>query len=96
MLLIENNGVAPESQSCRSADAWCKRTLTFLNYCFVMLFAHLLCNGVFLGAAFGRLLGEAMAAWFPNGIGGGKIVPGGYAIVGEKTFFVTLYLLLLC
>ena len=52
-----------------------------------MLFAHLSYNGVFLGAAFGRLLGEAMAAWFPNGIGGGKIVPGGYAIVGEKPFF---------
>ena len=64
-----------------------------------MLFAHLSYNGVFLGAAFGRLLGEAMAAWFPNGIGGGKIVPGGYAIVGEKPrnlFLVNLYLLLLC
>ena len=24
-----------------------------------------------------------MAAWFPHGIGGGKVVPGGYAIVGE-------------
>ncbi|KAK3583412.1 hypothetical protein CHS0354_040381 [Potamilus streckersoni] len=39
-----------------------------------------------IGAAFGRLTGESMAAWFPNGIQGGgvlhKIVPGGYAVVG--------------
>ena len=40
-----------------------------------------------LGAAFGRLVGESMAAWFPEGIPSGdvvrKIVPGGYAVVGE-------------
>lgn len=40
----------------------------------------------FLGAAFGRLVGECMAAWFPNGVRTGDevslIVPGGYAVVG--------------
>lgn len=39
------------------------------------------------GAGFGRLVGESMAAWFPEGIPSGdtvrKIVPGGYAVVGE-------------
>ncbi|KAJ8256845.1 hypothetical protein COCON_G00189970 [Conger conger] len=39
-----------------------------------------------IGAAFGRLVGESMAAWFPDGIhSDGKIypiVPGGYAVVG--------------
>ncbi|KAH3691755.1 hypothetical protein DPMN_192286, partial [Dreissena polymorpha] len=38
------------------------------------------------GAAFGRLVGECMAAWFPNGVKTGdtiqKIIPGGYAVVG--------------
>lgn len=34
------------------------------------------------GAAFGRLTGESMAAWFPAGIGGKFIIPGGYAVVG--------------
>lgn len=42
-----------------------------------------------VGAAFGRLVGEAMATWFPDGIHGNgpddvvsKILPGGYAVVG--------------
>ncbi|XP_052225774.1 chloride channel protein-like isoform X1 [Dreissena polymorpha] len=39
-----------------------------------------------IGAAFGRLVGECMAAWFPNGVKTGdtiqKIIPGGYAVVG--------------
>ncbi|KAG1681938.1 Chloride channel protein 2 [Nymphon striatum] len=39
-----------------------------------------------IGAAFGRLVGECMAAWFPDGIRVGgevtKILPGGYAVVG--------------
>ncbi|EDV24250.1 uncharacterized protein TRIADDRAFT_26270, partial [Trichoplax adhaerens] len=40
-----------------------------------------------IGAAFGRLIGEAMAAWFPLGIRSGDglfspIVPGGYAVIG--------------
>ena len=39
------------------------------------------------GAAFGRLVGESMAAWFPDGIHTDgviyPIVPGGYAVVGE-------------
>ena len=34
------------------------------------------------GAAFGRLMGESMAVWFPDGIHGSMVVPGGYAIVG--------------
>uniref|UniRef100_A0A7N4P6A7 Chloride channel protein 2 n=1 Tax=Sarcophilus harrisii TaxID=9305 RepID=A0A7N4P6A7_SARHA len=40
-----------------------------------------------IGAAFGRLVGESMAAWFPDGIHTDgstyRIVPGGYAVVGE-------------
>uniref|UniRef100_A0A8C4QMA1 Chloride channel, voltage-sensitive 1b n=1 Tax=Eptatretus burgeri TaxID=7764 RepID=A0A8C4QMA1_EPTBU len=39
-----------------------------------------------IGAAFGRLVGESMAAWFPEGIHADdrvyRIVPGGYAVVG--------------
>jgi chloride channel 2 len=36
-----------------------------------------------VGAGFGRLVGETMATWFPNGIKGAKaIIPGGYAVVG--------------
>ncbi|ESO95685.1 hypothetical protein LOTGIDRAFT_160236 [Lottia gigantea] len=42
-----------------------------------------------VGAAFGRLVGESMAAWFPAGIRSGdivrKIVPGGYAVVGAAS-----------
>ncbi|XP_065495748.1 chloride channel protein 2 isoform X2 [Caloenas nicobarica] len=39
-----------------------------------------------IGAAFGRLVGESMAAWFPDGIHTDsntyRILPGGYAVVG--------------
>lgn len=46
---------------------------------------------VVAGAAFGRLVGEAMATWFPNGIRDGDIVspvvPGGYAVVGMESSF---------
>lgn len=39
------------------------------------------------GAAFGRLVGEIMAAMFPDGIHADgsvyHIVPGGYAVVGK-------------
>ncbi|XP_077992850.1 chloride channel protein 2-like [Glandiceps talaboti] len=39
-----------------------------------------------VGASLGRLVGEAMAAWFPDGFMQGdqllKVVPGGYAVVG--------------
>jgi chloride channel 2 len=35
-----------------------------------------------LGAGFGRLIGETMAVFYPAGINGQAIVPGGYAIVG--------------
>ncbi|XP_009068487.1 PREDICTED: chloride channel protein 2, partial [Acanthisitta chloris] len=42
-----------------------------------------------IGAAFGRLVGESMAAWFPDGIHTDsntyRIVPGGYAVVGPKS-----------
>ncbi|CAG5129965.1 unnamed protein product, partial [Candidula unifasciata] len=42
-----------------------------------------------MGAAFGRLVGESMAAWFPEGIMSGdsmkKIIPGGYAVVGAAS-----------
>lgn len=50
-------------------------------------------TGVFMpvftiGAAFGRLVGESMAAWFPRGIPNGDdlnlVIPGGYAVVGES------------
>ena len=41
-----------------------------------------------LGAAFGRLVGESMATWFPNGIGNKHIVPGGYAIVGTDYTYI--------
>lgn len=48
------------------------------------LVASLLCAS---GAAFGRLVGEIMAAAFPDGIHADgsvyPIVPGGYAVVGE-------------
>lgn len=44
------------------------------------------------GAGFGRLVGESMAAWFPEGIPVGDsyrlIVPGGYAVVGELNLFL--------
>ena len=44
-------------------------------------------NCFIVGAGFGRLMGESMAAWFPNGIHVGsmvhRIVPGGYAVVGK-------------
>ena len=43
--------------------------------------------GYSVGAAFGRLVGEAMATWFPDGVSSGDtytpIVPGGYAVVGK-------------
>lgn len=39
-----------------------------------------------LGAACGRLFGEMLSAWFPDGFGGMEIVPGGYAIVGAAAF----------
>ena len=44
-----------------------------------------------VGAAFGRLVGEAMHVWFPDGIryGGDHfayVMPGGYATVGAAAF----------
>ena len=51
-----------------------------------------------LGAAFGRLVGEAMATWFPDGVNSGDavtpIVPGGYAVVGKWMFRNVTYLLI--
>lgn len=52
-------------------------------------------SGIFIpvfkiGAALGRVVGEAMARWFPNGVRYGgiitPIVPGGYATVGAAAF----------
>ncbi|XP_062560788.1 chloride channel protein 2-like isoform X3 [Armigeres subalbatus] len=52
-------------------------------------------SGIFIpvfkiGAAFGRLIGEAMHLWFPLGVRyGGKlapIIPGGYSVVGAAAF----------
>lgn len=44
-----------------------------------------------MGAAFGRIVGEAMHHWFPDGLRIGDttfspILPGGYAIVGAAAF----------
>lgn len=39
-----------------------------------------------LGAACGRLFGEILSAWFPDGFGGMQVMPGGYAIVGAAAF----------
>merc|ERR1719397_449718 len=43
-----------------------------------------------MGAAFGRLVGEAMHVWFPDGVRYGDqisfIMPGGYATVGAAAF----------
>ncbi|KAJ4935935.1 hypothetical protein JOQ06_017461 [Pogonophryne albipinna] len=47
-----------------------------------------------IGAAFGRLVGESMAAWFPDGIHTDgtiyPIVPGGYAVVAILSFALAL------
>lgn len=52
-------------------------------------------SGIFIpvfkiGAAFGRIIGEAMHMWFPMGVRyGGKlapIIPGGYSVVGAAAF----------
>lgn len=43
-----------------------------------------------IGAAFGRIVGEALHLYFPYGVRyGGKIaqiIPGGYAVVGAAAF----------
>ena len=43
-----------------------------------------------VGAALGRICGEGMHLWFPNGVRyGGKInpiIPGGYSVVGAAAF----------
>jgi H+/Cl- antiporter ClcA len=47
-----------------------------------------------MGATFGRLVGEIMLAWFPNGIHvldkQSNIVPGGYAVVGMSIYHLDL------
>ncbi|XP_055592934.1 chloride channel protein 2-like isoform X2 [Uranotaenia lowii] len=52
-------------------------------------------SGIFIpvfkiGAAFGRLVGEAMHLWFPYGVRYGghlaAIIPGGYSVVGAAAF----------
>ena len=37
------------------------------------------------GAALGRLCGEAVAVWLPEGVSGNPISPGGYAVVGAAS-----------
>lgn len=43
-----------------------------------------------MGAGLGRLVGEVMHVWFPNGVGYGgainPIVPGGYSVAGAAAF----------
>uniref|UniRef100_A0A6E8V5Q8 Chloride channel protein n=1 Tax=Anopheles coluzzii TaxID=1518534 RepID=A0A6E8V5Q8_ANOCL len=43
-----------------------------------------------IGAAFGRIIGEAMHLWFPHGVRYGgmlaPIIPGGYSVVGAAAF----------
>uniref|UniRef100_A0A182P7R8 Chloride channel protein n=1 Tax=Anopheles epiroticus TaxID=199890 RepID=A0A182P7R8_9DIPT len=43
-----------------------------------------------IGAAFGRIVGEAMHLWFPHGVRYGgmlaPIIPGGYSVVGAAAF----------
>ncbi|KAF8783522.1 Chloride channel protein 2 like protein [Argiope bruennichi] len=52
-----------------------------------------------MGAAFGRLVGECMASWFPEGITLGssvnKIIPGGYAVVGQMSHILPVILAVL-
>lgn len=57
--------------------------LTFKKFVIVGIITWL----YYPGAAFGRLVGESMAAIFPDGIHSDNtvypIVPGGYAVVGK-------------
>lgn len=42
-----------------------------------------------IGASYGRLIGESVHYWFPNGLGYVNFVPvlpGGYAVVGSAAF----------
>lgn len=56
-----------------------------------------MCRDV-LGAAFGRLVGESMAAWFPEGIHSDgvvySIVPGGYAVVGMTHNLISIRIII--
>ncbi|XP_044763731.1 chloride channel protein 2-like [Coccinella septempunctata] len=72
--------------------------LSFMGYMFLMsIFASTMPvpNGTFIptfrfGAAFGRIIGEIMARWYPDGFFyGGRnvhVIPGGYATVGAAAF----------
>lgn len=55
-----------------------------------MSWAHDLFAVPFIGAAFGRLVGEIMATLFPHGIMFDgilyRIIPGGYAVIGQSSF----------
>ncbi|CAG0896249.1 unnamed protein product [Darwinula stevensoni] len=72
-------------------------TVYFLSTAFLSILASTLPvpSGIFIpvfkiGAAFGRLVGEAMAIWFPRGVRTGNVFtpiqPGGYAVVGAAAF----------
>lgn len=45
---------------------------------------------LFVGAGLGRIVGEAMHVWFPNGVGiagiMNPIVPGAYSVAGAAAF----------
>lgn len=72
--------------------------LSFMGFMFLMsIFASTMPvpNGTFIptfrfGAAFGRIIGEIMATWYPDGFFyGGRnvhVIPGGYATVGAAAF----------
>ncbi|KAL3271016.1 hypothetical protein HHI36_021516 [Cryptolaemus montrouzieri] len=72
--------------------------LSFMGFMFLIsIFASTMPvpNGTFIptfrfGAAFGRIIGELMATWFPDGFfyGGRNVhaLPGGYATVGAAAF----------
>ena len=50
------------------------------------LLGHMSHFNISLGGAFGRLIGEAMAVWFPSGFSNVEnLISGGYAVVGESS-----------
>ncbi|TMS07584.1 Chloride channel protein 2 [Larimichthys crocea] len=72
--------------SCEDGDAAAASTLSHTPVRCAPSFSSDSRYRVCHGAAFGRLVGESMAAWFPDGIHTDgtiyPIVPGGYAVVG--------------
>uniref|UniRef100_UPI00358F5B4B chloride channel protein 2-like isoform X2 n=1 Tax=Myxine glutinosa TaxID=7769 RepID=UPI00358F5B4B len=82
-------GVPPEMGEYGNSSVWRNpRTNIFVSLLiFILMKPSILgLHATWAGAAFGRLVGESMAAWFPEGIHTDdrvyRIVPGGYAVVG--------------